>query len=110
MVAMTVEPLFSRIWLPAGKVFDEQIATAPILSVFADATFDHLRVLFDLTPTSTTTDFDFHFDPALTEIKLPRSTVVVMETIAVFASATWAKTARPKPSTNIPWTNRVTRD
>jgi hypothetical protein len=74
--------------VPAFSVRDEHIVVFPDLSVLLEATRDHFQVFFDFTPTSTTTGFDFHFVPALIETKLPRSTVVAMETTGAFASAT----------------------
>lgn len=74
--------------MPAFNVRDEHIVVFPDLSVLLEATRDHFQVFLDFTPTSTTTGFDFHFVPALIETKLPRSTVVAMETTGAFASAT----------------------
>jgi hypothetical protein len=72
-----------------------------------EATRDHFHVFFDFTPASTTTVFDFHFEPALIEIKFPCSTEDTIETTGAFASATCAKTAKPNPSTIDSWAMRA---
>lgn len=107
---MTFAPLFNRSWDPAFNVFEEQNVVFPNLSVFPEATRDHFHVFFDFTPTSTTTDLDFHFVPAPTEMKFPRSEEVVTETAGAFASAIWANKARPNPRTRIPWAIRAAID
>jgi len=85
---MVLAPLLSRSCVPAFNVLDEQNVVVPILSVLPEAIRDHLHVFFDFTPTSRTTDLDFHLAPAPIEMKLPRSAVVVTETTGTFASAT----------------------
>jgi hypothetical protein len=99
--AIIALPLFRRICEPTCNTFNEQIAARPFLSVLAVPTRDHLIVFFDFTPTSKTTDFNFHFVPAEMETKFPRSTEDASVIIEGFASAIWAKTDRPNPATSI---------